>query len=102
MSAIDGVHRYYGAPVAPRWLEPMKAARTHHSPCECPRSSKSVPYAREALDLPLFNRCLARIAAKADPCTTRRVRTVLARALGVRLFLRRLAGSHSWGFRSPC
>jgi asparagine synthase (glutamine-hydrolysing) len=62
---------------------------------ECLRSFESVPYAQEALDLPLLNRCLARIAAKVDPETTDLAMTTFVRGVGVGLFLRRVAESRS-------
>lgn len=62
---------------------------------ECLRSFESVPYAQEALDLPLLNRCLARIAAKVDPETTDLAMTTFVLGVGVGLFLRRLAESRS-------
>jgi hypothetical protein len=62
---------------------------------ECLRSLESVPYAQEALDLPLLNRCLARIAANVDPETTELAMTTFVRGVGVGLFLRRLAESRN-------
>jgi hypothetical protein len=62
---------------------------------ECLDSLESVPYVQEALDLPLLNSCLARIAAKVDPETTSLALTTFVRGVGVGLFLKRFSESRS-------
>jgi asparagine synthase (glutamine-hydrolysing) len=62
---------------------------------QCLRSLESVPAAREALDLPMFGRCLEELTKRVDPESTDRAEAILLRGLGVGLFLQRL--EHSGG-----
>jgi asparagine synthase (glutamine-hydrolysing) len=62
---------------------------------DCLHSLDSLPEARDMLDMPLMHRCLQDVIAKVDSETTARAGMILARGLGVGLFLRRLADSHS-------
>jgi asparagine synthase (glutamine-hydrolysing) len=62
---------------------------------DCLHSLDSLPEARAMLDMPLLHSCLDDLVAKVDPSTTARAGMILVRGLGVGLFLRRLANSHS-------
>lgn len=62
---------------------------------ECLRSLESLPEAREILDLPLLNRCLAQLVTKVDPVTNERARMILAPGIGMGLFLLQLASVRS-------
>jgi asparagine synthase (glutamine-hydrolysing) len=61
---------------------------------DCLDSLDALPEAQAMLDLPLMRRCLENVVAKVDYETTARSGMILARGLGVGLFLRRLADSH--------
>jgi asparagine synthase (glutamine-hydrolysing) len=54
-----------------------------------------LPEAREFLDLPLLRRTLDDLVAKVDPVTTTNASSILLRGMGVGIFLRHLADSHS-------
>lgn len=58
-------------------------------------SLNSIPEAREILDLQLMRRCLEDLVVKVNPDTTARAGMIFLRGLGVGLFLRSLANSHT-------
>jgi hypothetical protein len=62
---------------------------------KCLNSLDSLPDAQDILDMPLLHCCLDELVAKVDHGTTARAGQILLRGLGVGLFLRRLADSHT-------
>jgi asparagine synthase (glutamine-hydrolysing) len=62
---------------------------------ECLHSLDAIPEARAILDLPLLHSCLDDLVAKVDPDTSAKAGSRLLLGLGVGIFLRRLADSHS-------
>lgn len=78
---------YQAADVGHRILRELPAFRA------CLDSLDVIPEVQDMLDTPLLHRYLDDLVVKVDPDTTGRAGKILLRALGVGLFLRRLADS---------